>query len=501
MIRRIIGFLGVLLLVTTIIYMPEVKAAPTTIDAPQYFGVSPYLGESMVFTVSAPDDMREYIDNGTLPSYAKMQIDYKLDNNDWHYTSDWDTAGVSLKNTFSCTFTKDKTYISQDRTNISSLFPEDATILQPLKDRNWDWNYFKEHSLSFRARFVVSFDNGKTYTYSDWSNTYVLSDNVKSDPDKLMSNAPTLLTAVVEKNSGGMPFLSVTTGRLPGEVQYLNAMSADTVWTEIWMRKLGDTDFKKVNSVHFSNEVFSIGVADYFDKALASYDAESYEIKTRYSLDLRKYPQAGRSDMIYSPFSNIISHNMPAWSNASTWATEELQKADDSGLIPDILKGADLTKPVSREEFAELAVLLYEKTTGKVSIAITPNPFTDTSNSQILKAYNLGITNGTSATTFSPKELITREQCSAMLFRALKAIAPEDNYSIDGIKDFPDQKNISGWAVEAAKYMSNIGIIKGDAQGNFMPKATTNTQEAAGYGMATREQAILMSVRTFEIYK
>ncbi|MDD3852140.1 MAG: hypothetical protein PHD40_00620 [Syntrophomonadaceae bacterium] len=42
------------------------------------------------------------------------------------------------------------------------------------------------------------------------------------------------------------------------------------------------------------------------------------------------------------------------------------------------------------------------------------------------------------------------------------------------------------------------GIIKGDTAGNFMPKATTSAQEAAGYGMATREAAVLMSVRSYE---
>jgi hypothetical protein len=68
-------------------------------------------------------------------------------------------------------------------------------------------------------------------------------------------------------------------------------------------------------------------------------------------------------------------------------------------------------------------------------------------------------------------------------------------YSIGG---FPDQKHIASWAVEATKYMSKLGIIKGDSQGNFMPKATTTAQQAAGYGTATREAAILMSVRTYE---
>ena len=63
-----------------------------------------------------------------------------------------------------------------------------------------------------------------------------------------------------------------------------------------------------------------------------------------------------------------------------------------------------MTKPITREEFAELAVLLYEKVTDK-SETVSPNPFTDTTNPQILKAYKLGITAGTSQTTFSPKVL------------------------------------------------------------------------------------------------
>jgi hypothetical protein len=85
-----------------------------------------------------------------------------------------------------------------------------------------------------------------------------------------------------------------------------------------------------------------------------------------------------------------------------------------------------------------------------------------------------------------------------MLFRAIKAIKPDGDFSINGIKDFPDQKYISSWAIDPAKYMSKIGIVTGDTKGYFMPKATTTAQQAAGYGMATREQAIAMSVRTYE---
>ncbi len=230
----------------------------------------------------------------------------------------------------------------------------------------------------------------------------------------------------------------------------------------------------------------------------------SVDIKNHiYSYQLRVYYDyyEGWPDVqpIYSPVSNTVTIGSGSfYSDASTWAEPELKKANELGLIPDILKGADMTKPITREEFCELAVLLYAKVTKSTAAPASPNPFTDTTNSQILKAYALGITTGTSATTFSPKTLINREQCATMLFRAIKAIAPNADYSVAGIKDFPDQKDISSWAVEGTKYMSKLSIIKGDDTGNFMPKATTTAQTAAGYGMATREAATLMTVRTYE---
>lgn len=197
-----------------------------------------------------------------------------------------------------------------------------------------------------------------------------------------------------------------------------------------------------------------------------------------------------------SAYSNVASLGLVS----STWAVPELKEASNLGLIPAILQGADLTKPITREEFCELAVLLYEKVTGTNAQA-SPNPFTDTANQQILKAFNLGITKGISATTFEPKTLINREQCAAMLFRAIQAINPSGNYDTASLKSFPDQGRISSWATDAAKYMASLGIIKGDVNGNFMPKATTTAQIAAAYGMATREAAILMSVRTYNQLK
>ena len=75
-------------------------------------------------------------------------------------------------------------------------------------------------------------------------------------------------------------------------------------------------------------------------------------------------------------------------------------------------------------------------------------------------------------------------------------MVPDGKFATTGAPTFTDQKNISTWALEHVLYIAKLGIIKG-TDGKFMPKATTPAQVAAGYANTTREQAIAMSVRTF----
>lgn len=479
---------------------------PTTLGAPEHFGVGHYYGDSVSFTLSLPQDIRSYVEKRAADDpdnkqglLLHFQFDYKIDNGSWHHTSAWDspkTVPDGIDDIY-FTFNNGKRYNSSDRWSMTSIFQENED-LKPFYEGGWD--YLMSHSITFRARFAEPFDYGETFVISPWSKEFILSANAKADYNKLINHAPTLKSAEVEVSPSGEPYFKIKLDKVPGEVQDLNAMASSSVRTEIWMKRAGDKDFKYIHYEWVNWEYLEVEASDYFEGITQSYAAEGYEIKTRYSLDLREYKQSGidsTTDVnIYGPFSNVISHNMPAWSEASKWATAELKKADDAGLIPDILRGADLTKPITREEFCELALLLYEKSTGKSPAPVSPNPFTDTKNPQVLKAFALGITTGTSATTFSPQVLINREQCAAMLFRAIKAIHPNGDYSVSGIPDFPDQKDIASYAVDAAKYMSKLAIVKGDTKGYFMPKATTDAQTAAGYGMATREAAILMSVRT-----
>lgn len=52
-----------------------------------------------------------------------------------------------------------------------------------------------------------------------------------------------------------------------------------------------------------------------------------------------------------------------------------------------------MSAPITREEFCEVAVRLYEKSTGKEATYNDSSAFSDTKNPEIFKAYELGIVN------------------------------------------------------------------------------------------------------------
>lgn len=171
------------------------------------------------------------------------------------------------------------------------------------------------------------------------------------------------------------------------------------------------------------------------------------------------------------------------WSKASEWAEPELKEASKENLIPEIFDEADLTKNITRKEFAHTVVKMYEKITGQKAVPIAKNPFTDTKDKEVLKAYNIGITNGTSDTTFSPDALITREQMATMMTRALTK-AGKDTSRPASAKLFADDSEFSGYAKDSIYYMSSIEIIKGVGENKFNAK-----------GNASREQALAISIR------
>ena len=172
------------------------------------------------------------------------------------------------------------------------------------------------------------------------------------------------------------------------------------------------------------------------------------------------------------------------WSNASDWAIKELRKASKKELIPDMIKNKDFTMTINRKEFAAIAVKMYEKLSKKVATAAKQNPFIDINDEEVLKAYKLGITLGTSEDTFSPNDNITREQMATMLTRAVKKAGKNTAVDVERTQKFEDDNLISDWGRESIYYMADKGIILGMGDNIF-----------GVLDNATREQALLISVR------
>ena len=173
----------------------------------------------------------------------------------------------------------------------------------------------------------------------------------------------------------------------------------------------------------------------------------------------------------------------------SDWAKDEVSKAEKDKLIPTSV-GENLKKDVTRKEFAAIALRFYETYTGcKVEKPIN-NPFYDTADDEVLRAYAIGITNGTSENTFSPNQNITREQMATMMTRALDKAGIGTTVGAIGMgAKFYDHMNISDYAVQSVYFMAGNNIIKGVGDNIFDSK-----------GNATIEQSVLISERMYQTF-
>lgn len=167
---------------------------------------------------------------------------------------------------------------------------------------------------------------------------------------------------------------------------------------------------------------------------------------------------------------------VPGLNGVSEWAVDEVQDAIYNKLTPDaVLK--DFQKAITREEFCEMVVNMYEKVTGRVAQPLPESTFTDTNNKAVLKAAGLTIVEGVGDNRFDPEAAITRQEIATMLYRAAKAIAPDADYAVAEPKVFGDSDKVDDWAKEAVDYFASKEIIKGDGT-NFLPLDNCNCEQA-----------------------
>ena len=181
----------------------------------------------------------------------------------------------------------------------------------------------------------------------------------------------------------------------------------------------------------------------------------------------------------------IVNTNLILLSKPSSWAESEVNSAKNAGLVTDSVT-EDYQANITREQFCEMVVKLYEKITGKKAKRGYIS-FDDTYNDEILKAANLGIVNGYSEDTFAPHDYITREQIAAMLVRAIGIAYANVDLRDYIYRTFSDSYNISDWAMDSVQFAVDNYIMQGVGDNKIDPLGNT-----------TCEQAILLINRVYK---
>lgn len=96
----------------------------------------------------------------------------------------------------------------------------------------------------------------------------------------------------------------------------------------------------------------------------------------------------------------------------------------------------------------------------------------------VVWAYKNGLVNGTSDTTFSPDQNITREQIAVIISNYLDTLGIQLPTDENVSSAFTDETSISPWAVDAVAAMHKSGFMQGNNNA-FEPQKTLSRAEAA----------------------
>ena len=92
--------------------------------------------------------------------------------------------------------------------------------------------------------------------------------------------------------------------------------------------------------------------------------------------------------------------------------------------------------------------------------------------------YATGVVKGTSATTFSPDDYVTREQAATLLYRYAQYCG-EDVSTMGSLMGFEDAKQVSSFARDAMRWAVGEGIINGRSETVLEPLGTATRAEIA----------------------
>ena len=238
----------------------------------------------------------------------------------------------------------------------------------------------------------------------------------------------------------------------------------------------------------------------------AIYNAYQTLVHTCFDKDYEEYV-GGERAFSYTDLPESPSQNLLKTEGASTWAKPEIQKAGAANLL---LYGLceNYTTNITRAEFCNLLYRLvatefypYSDSRMGISSAMASifseknipfvdgkNQFDDCYDEAVSFMASADIVKGVGDKNFAPDLPITREEAATILLRAINFLG---NKTVPNVKNtkilYTDISEISEWAREAVSVISEMGIMKGDDLGNFLPKSNI-----------TYEQTIAIMLRIYE---
>ncbi len=185
----------------------------------------------------------------------------------------------------------------------------------------------------------------------------------------------------------------------------------------------------------------------------------------------------------------IFLNTFSTYSEPSEWALDSINVLLENNFInEEHIEDNKVKSNITREEFADLVVKVYSQATETEMADISiEDPFDDTDNPMVLKAYNLGIVKGVSSTSFAPSKEITRQEIAKMLFTAINLL--EVDTTIYDEAQFNDMDTVANWAKDSINFCSQEGILRGMGDNLMAPLKFT-----------TWEQAIVLINRISEKY-
>lgn len=453
---------------------------PTSIESPKNLSLRENGGSIIDLRWTNPASIMkvlEDIDNSEYSGNLAYLVDWKENDGEWH------TAIPSSDPNF------DDDIHGQFYGYVGGLLIDEGNVSETFYVI---WHLFPEKSPAdtydlvnntyyFRMRYILEpNDNEFTSLYSPYSEVKAIGKDAAAASITSLE-PPKDLKVKIEKDSNNKPYFQLD-WNIPQSISDANKIRP--VYHIV--------DFKIGDGKWLSESVTWDGLPVAYSSLLTNtYDLDPIEenLVDKVVIEENVYyfrvafvcKETGGNPIV-SNYSNVVSTKVPAYSDASPWAQPELDKADNLGIITDTLRGSDMTKPITREEFAEVAVKFYEMVTGNKAEPHPTKVFPDCDNLEVLKAFNLKITAGTGdGTYFEPDNNLVRQQMAQMIKQTLLACYPNLKIDISGQPDFLDQKDFAAYAINPAKFMAKYKIAVGDGKGSFIPNSSCSRQEAIAF--------------------